>query len=160
MDCDLKLKSKFHGHKNEEGCVRGVEFVWGGAINVFCSETEKQLASPASESLCGQFQQHNIEKGDQVTYDIIVCFRIWLCVERLLWNRDGKDICVYVHLDRWTNKTPKMRSKYLLIPKQWKAPDCQTATCETKVLRTVLSSPSLYVSDHLSKSVNVSDSLS
>lgn len=51
--------------------VRGVEFVWGGAINVLCSETENQLTSLASESLCGQFQQHNIAKGNQVTYDTI-----------------------------------------------------------------------------------------
>ena len=130
--------------------VRGVEFVWGGAINVLCSETENQLTSAASESLCGQFQQHNIAKGNQVTYDIIVCFRIRLCVERLLWNRDGKDIWVYVHPDRWINKTPKMRCKYLLIPKQWTAPNCQTATCETKVLCTVLSSTSLYMNNTLS----------
>jgi hypothetical protein len=54
--------------------MRGVEFVWGGAINVLCTETENQLTSPASESLCGQFQQHNIAKGNQVTYNIFIYF--------------------------------------------------------------------------------------
>ena len=35
-----------------------------------------------------------------------------------------------------------MRCKYLLIPKEWKAPDCQTATLENSMYRSLIN-PSL-----------------
>jgi hypothetical protein len=63
MRCDTNPTASFMVVKEMGGGV------WGGAINVFCSEIENQLAFPASRSLCGQFQHENIAKGNRAIPD-------------------------------------------------------------------------------------------